>query len=154
MTSTIWEEDMDPTGWYLTEKYDGLRLYWNGTDFYTRHGAKVNAPPSIIHQMPKSPLDGELWYLYLRKNSDISERTSYGRYQEAASLSRSSDDVKWKQAIFWVFDTPEMGGAPIELRFQHLKELKEQELLPSFVNIVETVTCRGSNKKIFFLLSF
>ncbi len=67
MTSTIWEEDMDPTGWYLTEKYDGIRLYWNGTDFYTRHGVKVQAPPSITNQMPKSPLDGELWCPYLRK---------------------------------------------------------------------------------------
>ena len=63
MTATEWEPDtMDPTGWYLTEKYDGMRLYWNGTNFYSRQGEKVNVPESIKKDFPLSvSLDGELW---------------------------------------------------------------------------------------------
>jgi DNA ligase-1 len=52
---------MNPTGWWMTEKYDGMRLYWNGIEFYTRHGTKVKAPEFITKQMPNIALDGELW---------------------------------------------------------------------------------------------
>jgi DNA ligase-1 len=46
----------------MTEKYDGVRLYWNGTAFYTRQGKKLQVPESFTQQMPRIALDGELWY--------------------------------------------------------------------------------------------
>jgi DNA ligase-1 len=61
MTSTVWEHTRDPTGWWMTEKYDGMRLYWNGKEFKTRLGRKVKAPESLTSQLPKFALDGELW---------------------------------------------------------------------------------------------
>jgi DNA ligase-1 len=62
MTSTVWDyESMDPTGWLMTEKYDGMRLYWTGTEFYSRTGNKIKVPDSWTKQMPNIALDGELW---------------------------------------------------------------------------------------------
>jgi DNA ligase-1 len=62
MTATEWNsENMDPNGWHMTEKYDGMRLYWNGSQFYSRHGKRVNVPESITKQLPTIALDGELW---------------------------------------------------------------------------------------------
>ena len=62
MLATEWDENtMDPTGWTMTEKYDGMRLYWNGSDFYSRQGNKVKVPEFIKSKMPKISLDGELW---------------------------------------------------------------------------------------------
>jgi DNA ligase-1 len=62
LTATLWDEaTMDPTGWYMTEKYDGVRLYWNGSDFYSRQGKKVKVPEYWVSQMPNVALDGELW---------------------------------------------------------------------------------------------
>ena len=62
MTATEWDENtMDPTGWTMTEKYDGMRLYWNGSDFSTISGKKVKIPKSIETKMPPIALDGELW---------------------------------------------------------------------------------------------
>ena len=62
MTATEWDEGtMDPTGWTMTEKYDGMRLYWNGSDFYSRQGNKLKLPDFVIKQFPKIALDGELW---------------------------------------------------------------------------------------------
>jgi DNA ligase-1 len=62
MTSTLWDSSsMDPTGWWMTEKYDGIRLFWDGTQFYTRLGNIVKAPEFITKQLPKVALDGELW---------------------------------------------------------------------------------------------
>lgn len=61
MTATEWKEEMDPTGWWITEKYDGMRLYWSGSAFFTRQGRRVNVPEFIKRQMPSIALDGELW---------------------------------------------------------------------------------------------
>ena len=62
MTATEWNEgSMNPKGWYMTEKYDGMRLFWNGTEFFSRHGRKVPVPESISSQLPNVALDGELW---------------------------------------------------------------------------------------------
>jgi ATP-dependent DNA ligase len=103
MTATEWDnESMDPTGWYMTEKYDGMRLYWNGKEFYSRQGRKIKAPESLRKKLPKTCLDGELW-------------TQYGLYQAAAALSVNSTEAKWKDAVFWVFDAPDIADKPYEV---------------------------------------
>jgi DNA ligase-1 len=63
MTSTVWDIDsMNPTGWWLTEKFDGIRMYWNGSELYTRQGNTIKIPDSMRSRLPKSiSLDGELW---------------------------------------------------------------------------------------------
>jgi DNA ligase-1 len=62
ITSTVWDYDsMDPTGWLMTEKYDGMRLYWTGKEFYSRNGNKVKVPATLTSQLPPVALDGELW---------------------------------------------------------------------------------------------
>jgi DNA ligase-1 len=62
MTSTVWDDtSMDPTGWWLTEKFDGMRLYWNGSNFITRNGNKLKVPDFFTRKLPKVALDGELW---------------------------------------------------------------------------------------------
>ena len=62
MTSTIWDNSNNPTGWWMSEKFDGMRFYWNGSSLLTRQGNKINAPKSITDQLPSNVfLDGELW---------------------------------------------------------------------------------------------
>jgi DNA ligase-1 len=29
-------EKHDPTGWWMSEKLDGVRAYWTGSNFYSR----------------------------------------------------------------------------------------------------------------------
>ena len=62
MMSTLWEEHNSPVGWWMSEKYDGMRLYWDGKQFLSRQGKVVEAPSLIKQQMPTIPLDGEIWY--------------------------------------------------------------------------------------------
>ena len=59
--------------------------------------------------------------------------------------SKSADKEKWNKAKLWVFDTLSMADKPFEERIQYLKDLKEEGKLPSFVEIVETVTCKGND---------
>ena len=121
MTATDWNKDvMNPTGWYMTEKYDGMRLYWNGYDFYTRHGTKVKVPEFISKSLPSTvSLDGELWYyIVMLCSSKLYTRTQYGLYQEAVSLGIRTDDAKWKKAVFWVFDAPDKTNVPFEVKLE------------------------------------
>ena len=60
MTATEWDE-RDPKGWFMNEKYDGARMYWDGASFYSRTGEIIKVPQSIVSQMPSVALDGELW---------------------------------------------------------------------------------------------
>jgi DNA ligase-1 len=62
MTSTLWSGN--PTNWWISEKFDGMRLYWNGSQLITRQGNIVKAPDSWTSQLPNVALDGELWYLH------------------------------------------------------------------------------------------
>jgi hypothetical protein len=43
------------------------------------------------------------------------KRTQYGLYQDAIQLCITNDEDKWKKAIFWVFDAPEMADKPFEV---------------------------------------
>lgn len=61
MNLTTWENDMNPTGWMLTEKYDGMRLYWDGERYLSRQGNEVKVPDSWNLEESGISLDGELW---------------------------------------------------------------------------------------------
>ena len=55
-------EKTDPAGWYMSEKLDGVRCYWDGKNLYSRAGNKFYPPPYFIKDFPKDfELDGELW---------------------------------------------------------------------------------------------
>ncbi len=54
-------ESIDPTGWWMSEKLDGLRVYWSGTTLHTKSGRIIMAPPFFVEKLPNVPLDGELW---------------------------------------------------------------------------------------------
>src|SRR5689334_20614222 len=56
-----WENDVDLTGWWMSEKLDGVRAYWNGTAFISRLGNAYHAPDWFAAGLPPTPFDGELW---------------------------------------------------------------------------------------------
>lgn len=56
-----WDDDKDPTGYWMSEKLDGVRGYWTGSNFYSRQGNLFPAPKWFVKDLPKEPLDGELW---------------------------------------------------------------------------------------------
>ena len=46
----------------MCEKYNGIRAYWDGEDFYSRLGNHLEAPEWFIRDLPNDvELDGELW---------------------------------------------------------------------------------------------
>ena len=48
---------------WMSEKFDGIRAYWNCKILISRHGNKILTPSWFIEEFPKEEitLDGELW---------------------------------------------------------------------------------------------
>ena len=36
--------DQDVRGWWMSEKLDGIRAYWDGSKFFTRTGKNIIPP--------------------------------------------------------------------------------------------------------------
>jgi DNA ligase-1 len=55
---------IDPTGWYLSEKLDGVRAWWDSKEraLYARSGNRIWTPDFFTAGLPSDlDLDGELW---------------------------------------------------------------------------------------------
>jgi DNA ligase-1 len=61
LLAETWDGAANVAGWWLSEKLDGVRGYWTGTDFRSREGNAYHAPNWFTAGLPPVPLDGELW---------------------------------------------------------------------------------------------
>src|SRR5262249_59583486 len=93
-----WESDHDPTGWWMSEKLDGIRAYWDGETFVSRLGNKFYAPDWFIADLPADTLDGELW-------------VGRKQFQRTTSIVRSgAGGAEWRAVTYVVFDAPNAKG--------------------------------------------
>ncbi len=105
-----WENDVDLTGWWISEKLDGVRAYWDGTRFLSRLGNEFFPPDWFIERFPKHPLDGELW-----GGRKLFQRT-------VGIVKRQDKSDLWKELQYVVFDAPAHGGA-FEERLAFVEQL-------------------------------
>jgi DNA ligase-1 len=123
-----WENDIDLAGWWMSEKLDGVRAYWDGKQFYSRQGNLFHAPDWFIAGLPTAPLDGELW---LARKS----------FQRTLSIVRRQDKSDlWKELSFLVFDAPAQKD-PFERRLEFIKETLADKKLSQVVAHVH-IQCR------------
>src|SRR5262249_25467900 len=61
LLAEAWDNSQNPEGWWMSEKLDGVRAYWDGEQFLSRQGHLYHAPDWFTAGLPKLPLDGELW---------------------------------------------------------------------------------------------
>ena len=103
------EENID--GWYLSEKLDGIRCYFDGTTMRTRNGNIIHPPYEFYEHFPLGvQLDGELW---IGRN----------QFHECHSIVRSQDEDKgWYKVKYLVFDAPKYPGVFKE-RLEYLQKL-------------------------------
>ena len=115
----------------MSEKFDGIRAYWNCKILISRHGNKISCPSWFIENFQKIyiTLDGELWMG--RGTFELLCGIIYG-YKKDNSL--------WKQIYFMVFDLPN-SKEEYESRIFELKKLK----LPNHVNIADIQKCNGKD---------
>lgn len=51
----------DLTGYFITEKFNGCRLFWDGKQAYTKSGHEVILPDNWLKVMPSFSIDCELY---------------------------------------------------------------------------------------------
>lgn len=90
---------IDPTGYLVSEKYDGVRAVWDGRRLRFRSGLTIAAPQAFVERLPAVPLDGELWL-------------GRGRFEALSGLVRrhSPDAAAWRQLRYMVFELPGARG--------------------------------------------
>jgi len=111
MLAERYRPGMPLAGWWVSEKYDGLRGYWDGKRLWTRGGEPIAAPAWFTAPLPPTPMDGELW-------------AGRGRFEQAVSTvrNRTPDDKAWREIRFMVFDLPAQPG-DLDARLAALRKL-------------------------------
>lgn len=61
LLAETYQEGVDPTGWSMSEKLDGVRCFWTGSVMYSRNGNRFYFPKFFTKNWPKSQLDGQLF---------------------------------------------------------------------------------------------
>lgn len=132
-----WNAGIDPTGWWMSEKYDGIRGYWDGARMWTRRGQPIAIPATLRRQLPPFALDGELW-------------AGHGRFQEAASIVRDAvPGPGWSKIHYMVFEAPGR-DVPFEARMAAVRAWLKAHPSTTIVP-VEQIRCAGKAQLLAFL---
>jgi DNA ligase 1 len=86
----------DLTGWFISEKLDGVRAYWNGELMLSRQGKEISIPDDWRSALPVGvKLDGELY-----NRNGLKYASNAARY----------GDKHFNGCEYIVFDTPNATG--------------------------------------------
>ncbi len=101
--------------YYVSEKLDGIRGYWDGRVLYSRQGYQIVTPDWFIENLGEKPLDGEIW---------LGRQT----FQALSGLIASNDinDPLWNEVTYQIFDLPAEKGdfkARVEIMRQYIQDL-------------------------------
>jgi DNA ligase-1 len=111
-----WDNTTDLTDWWMSEKLDGVRAYWDGKQFLSRQGNIYHAPDWFVEGLPSVPLDGELWI----------ERK---KFQRTVSIVRRQDKSDlWREVRYLIFDAPAANGG-FEERLTFIRDTLAQGAL-------------------------
>lgn len=123
-----YQESVSIKDYFVSEKLDGIRGYWDGAKLLSKNGLLISAPSWFTKNFPSYPLDGELWL-------------GRGKFQQTLSIVSQltpspSNDIRWQEMRFMIFDLPQHPGAFIE-RVKQMKRLVAQTNSPYLKMILQ-----------------
>lgn len=121
-----YEEGVPLHDYWVSEKLDGVRAYWNGDQLISRQGNVFHPPVWFTADFPEQPLDGELWM-------------GRGQFAEVSGTVRTLEPVaaEWREVRYRIFDLP-ASEATFSQRVRQMRNL----LMPSpspYLAIIEQV---------------
>ncbi|MBC7704877.1 MAG: DNA ligase [Rhodoferax sp.] len=128
MLANVYRPGIPLADYWVSEKYDGVRGYWDGSRLFTRGGAAVAAPAWFTAGWPAIPMDGELW-------------AGHGAFGTALSTVRQQRpvDMAWRGMRFMVFDLPAQSGT-YDARLPVLRQLLAEQDPARLVAVAQTRT--------------
>lgn len=91
-------DKQDIIGWWMSEKLDGIRGYWDGQQLFSKNGRLLFPPAEFTATLPPFPVEGELW---VGRN---------GFEQTASIVQREKPHAGWLTLKFGIFDLPRESG--------------------------------------------
>ena len=129
--ATHFQEPEDISQYWLSEKLDGIRGYWDGSTLYFRSGKPINAPNWFTQNWPNTPLDGELWI-------------DRDKFEQVSSCVRKHvPGICWQQIKFMIFDLPAHQGT-FNQRVAEMKQLTKQNKNP-YLDMIKQFTCADTS---------
>jgi len=109
--------------YWVSEKLDGIRGYWNGKQLLTRQGNNINAPKWFTQNWPHTVMDGELWI-------------ARGQFEQTSGIIRKKNatDNSWQKIRFMIFDLPKSSG-DFSQRITAMKNITKQTNSP-YLNMI------------------
>ncbi|WP_320416268.1 hypothetical protein [Candidatus Reidiella endopervernicosa] len=100
MLANSYRQGNDVSAYWVSEKLDGVRAYWSGSELISRGGNRFQAPSWFTVDFPATPLDGELWM-------------GRGRFGTLSGAVRRyvPNEEEWREIRFMVFDLPSATGS-------------------------------------------
>lgn len=113
-----YQDHIDVKQYWISEKLDGVRAYWNGKQLISRGGNVIAAPAWFTADFPAQPLDGELWLA----------RQQFEKILSIVSKQQPVD-TEWQQLRYYIFDLPSAAGTFTE-RVAAMQTLVQQQNSP------------------------
>lgn len=110
--ANTYQTDIDLSEYWISEKLDGVRAYWDGKQLLTRQGNIIHAPTWFTAPLPVDlRLDGELWM-------------GRGNFEQLSAIVRrqSPIDEQWRLLSYNIFDLPGL-RQPFDQRVVTMKQL-------------------------------
>jgi DNA ligase-1 len=118
LLAETWRGGLDVTQYLVSEKYDGVRGYWDGQRMWSRAGNPITPPVWFVAALPPVKLDGELWL-------------GRGRFEQTSAAIRRDVplEAEWRQMRYQVFELPDAPGSFAE-RAERIRQLVAQANVP------------------------
>jgi len=98
MLPQVYSDQVDVSGWLMSEKLDGVRGYWDGRQLLSKNGKVFSPPVAFVRNLPPFPVEGELW----------GGRSTFE--QTASIVMQQQPHDGWLQLKFAIFDVPQAPG--------------------------------------------
>jgi DNA ligase-1 len=120
--------------YWISEKLDGVRGYWNGKTLFTKTGNTINAPLWFTQNWPNEPIEGELW---IKRNT----------FEQVIScVKRKIVGECWHKLRFMAFDSPKHSGTFTQ-RIDHLLKIEKSTNSP-YLSVINQYKA-ASNESLF-----
>jgi len=124
LLSKIYHSDIAIEDYWISEKLDGVRAYWDGENLISRRGHIFNAPQWFTAPLPNMALDGELW---IERN----------QFDKLSGLVRKKNGANWQPIKYMIFDLP-----------------NSKESFDSRVKTMEAITQKNNSRHFYAIKQF